>query len=421
MQVLSSHPGNVGVTRFRRIRQLPYHVGMYDISDLDLPHAARDVQLTELRSTPGLVRDDDNDVWLVARHGDICKASQNPTVFSNASGVTYFDAAPLSFVTMDPPEHGRLRRIVSRNFTPRMVKDLRDETRRSTESALDTVQGHDEFDFVASVAAPVTLRVIAEMLGVPAEDLEQVKVWTDQMMDAGGRLDEPGMADRATSSYVSWAAYVDEQVELRLDLPGDDLLSRLAHAEDERLDRDELALFATALMVAGNETTRHTSSRGVEVLAAHPDQRARFARDPDCRRVAVEEILRWTTVVRAFMRTIATDTVLSGTDLTVGERLVLLYPSANRDAGVFDDPFTFNIERDPNPHLAFGIGTHFCVGANLARMEIEVILGAVLERYPNLGPIPGTVPVHRANGLVAGVASMSVQTGQNSDHRRRSR
>ena len=383
---------------------------MYDIADLELSHAERDVQLAGLRSTPGLVYDERNDLWLVSRHADVCTASQDPTIFSNASGVTYFDPTPLSFVTMDPPEHGRLRRIVSRQFTLRMVKDLREDTRRWTESALDTVQGNDEFDFVSSVAAPVTLRVIAEMVGMPAEDLAQIKLWTDQMMDASGRLEEPGMVEQATNSYVAWAAYVDEQVELRLRSPGDDLLSRLAHAADERLDREELALFTTALMVAGNETTRHTSSRGVEILAAHPEQRAKFAQDPECRRVAVEEILRWASPVRAFMRTIATDTVLSGTELTVGDRLVLLYPSANRDVDVFDDPLSFNIERDPNPHLAFGIGTHYCIGANLARMEIDVILGAVLERYPGIGLVPGTEPVHRASGLVAGVASMPVQT-----------
>jgi len=392
---------------------------MYDIADLELPHAERDLQLTELRSTPGLVYDDRNDVWLVSRHDDICTASQDPTIFSNASGVTYFDAVPLSFVTMDPPEHGRLRRIVSKQFTPRMVKTLRDETRRWTESALDTVEsktsassgGTGEFDFVESVAGPVTLRVIADMLGVPAEDLDQVKLWTDQMMDASGRLEEPGMIEQATDSYTAWAAYLDEQIDLRLASPGDDLLSRLAHADDERLDREELELFATALMVAGNETTRHTSSRGVEVLAAHPEQRETFSRDPECRRIAVEEILRWATVVRAFMRTIATDTVLSGTELSVGDRLVLLYPSANRDESVFDDPFRFDIGRDPNPHLAFGIGTHYCIGANLARMEIDIILGAVFERYPNLALVPDTKPVHRASGLVAGVASMPVQTG----------
>jgi len=383
---------------------------MYDIADLELPHARRDEQLTELRATPGLAYDDGNDLWLVARHSDICTASQDPTIYSNASGVTYFDAVPLSFVTMDPPEHGRLRRIVSKQFTPRMVKDLRDETRRWTEDALDTVKGADQFDFVESVAAPVTLRVIAEMVGMPADDLDQIKLWTDQMMDASGRLEEPGMIEQATGSYVAWAAYVDEQVELRLKSPGDDLLSRLAHSDDERLDREELALFTTALMVAGNETTRHTSSRAIEVFDAHPEQRARFAEDPDCRRVAVEEILRWAAPVRAFMRTIATDTVLSGTELKVGDRLVLLYPSANRDEAVFDDPFTFDIERDPNPHLAFGIGTHYCIGANLARMEIDVILGAVFERYPHLGLVPGTEPVHRASGLVAGVASMPVTT-----------
>ncbi|MGI9578111.1 MAG: cytochrome P450 [Microthrixaceae bacterium] len=383
---------------------------MYDIADLELPHSERDPLLDELRATPGLTYDERNELWLVARHEDICAASSDPSVFSNAGGVTYFDAVPLSFVTMDPPEHGRLRRIVSRQFTPRMVAELRDQTRQLTESALDTVEGEGEFDFVESIAAPVTLAVIAQMVGMPAGDLGQIKTWTDDMMDASGRLEEPGMLEQATDSYVAWAAYVDEQVEKRLSAPGDDLLSRLAHADDERLDREELALFTTALMVAGNETTRHTSSRGVEVLAEHPEQRARFARDPQCRRSAVEEILRWSTVVRAFMRTIATDTVLAGTELSVGDRLVLLYPSANRDESVFEDPFTFDITRDPNPHLAFGIGTHYCLGAGLARMEIDVILGAVYERYPDLAPLPGTEPVHRASGLVAGVAAMPVHT-----------
>lgn len=384
---------------------------VYDIGDLDLPHNRRDVALTGLRTTPGLVYDPANDVWLVSRHADICTASQDPTVFSNASGVTYFDAVPLSFVTMDPPEHGRLRRIVSRQFTPRMVKELRHQTRRWTELALDGLGDDDEFDFVSEVAAPVTLRVIAEMMGMPEMDLDRIKVWTDQMMDASGRLDEPGMLEQAMGAFAGWSAYVDEQVDCRLESPGDDLLSRLAHADDEQLDREELALFTTALMVAGNETTRHTSSRGVEVLAAHPEQRARFASDPQCRRVAVEEILRWASPVRAFLRTIATDTVLSGTPLKPGDRLILLYPSANRDESVFDDPFTFDITRDPNPHLAFGIGTHYCIGANLARMELDVILGAVFERHPALTLVPGTEPVHRASGLVAGVASMPVRVG----------
>ena len=384
---------------------------MYDISDLELPHAERDLLLADVRATDGVVFDEVNNVHLVARHGDITTASQDPSIFSNAGGVTYFDAMPLSFVTMDPPEHGRLRRIVSRQFTPKMVTQLRDQTRRWTSAALDSVVAEGEFDFVESVAAPVTLRVITDMLGLPPEDLDLVKLWTDQMMDAGGRLEEPGMLEQATDSFVNWSAYVDAQVELRLSDPGDDLLSRLAHADDERLDREELAMFATTLVVAGNETTRHTATRGIEILAQHPEQRAQFVADPDCRRTAVEEILRWASVVRAFMRTVATDTELAGTKLSAGDRLVLLYPSANRDETVFEDPTVFRIDRDPNPHLSFGIGTHFCIGANLARMELDVILGTVLERLPQLQPVPGTTAIHRANGLVAGVARMPVQAG----------
>lgn len=382
---------------------------MYDISDLELAHAERDPMLTELRAAEGLVFDEADQVWLVARHADITTASQDPSIFSNAGGVTYFDALPLSFVTMDPPEHGRLRRIVSRQFTPKMVSQLRASTREWTLAAIRGVDPGEEFDFVAHIAAPVTLRVITEMLGVPPDDLDQVKAWTDQMMDAGGRLDEPGMVETATESFVNWSAYVDEQVQVRLDAPGEDLLSRLAHADEERLDAEELAMFATTLVVAGNETTRHTASRGIEVLAQHPEQRRRFADEPACRRTGVEEILRWASVVRAFMRTLVADTVVAGTELAEGDRLVLLYPSANRDEAVFDDPFDFRIDRDPNPHLGFGIGTHYCIGANLARMELDVILGTVMEGLGELDLAPGTEPVHRANGLVAGVAEMMVR------------
>lgn len=382
---------------------------MYDITDLELPHEERDVLFSELRAREGLAHDETNDLFLVSRHADVVAASQDPTVFSNAGGVTYFDAVPLSFVTMDPPEHGRLRRIVSRQFTPKMVARLREQTAAWTREAIEGVGSADAFDFVEAVAAPVTLRVITDMLGIPAEDLGDVKTWTDQMMDAGGRLDEDGMLDQATVSFVAWSAYLEGHVAERLAQPGDDLLSRLAHA-DEALEAEELAMFATTLVVAGNETTRHTATRALEALAAHPDQRHQFATSPDCRRTAVEEFLRWASVVRAFMRTVARPTVLSGTSLQPGDRLALLYPSANRDESVFPDPFEFRIDRDPNPHLAFGTGTHFCIGANLARMELDVILGTVLERWPDLGPTPGTSPVHRANGLVAGVSSMPVST-----------
>jgi cytochrome P450 family 142 subfamily A polypeptide 1 len=381
---------------------------MYDIADLELSHEDRGPLLEELRSHPGLAWDAKNDLWLVARHADVAAASHATDVFSSAGGVTYFESMPLSFVTMDEPEHGRLRRIVSRQFTPKMVRGLREQTRQYTQDCLDGVDSPDSVDFVAAVAGPVTLRVIADMLGLPPADLPMVKAWTDAMMDAGGRLDEPGVLESATESFGAWTAYVDAQVDIRLQEAGDDLLSRLAHADDENLDREELAMFATTLMVAGNETTRHTSSRGIEVLGQHPDQQRRLVESLESMPVAVEEILRWTSVTRAMMRTVTADVTFAGSELSQGDRVVLVYPSANRDADVFDSPDEFRIDRDPNPHLSFGIGTHFCIGANLARMELQEILGVVLARHPQIRQVPGTTAVHRANGLVAGVAEMPV-------------
>lgn len=381
---------------------------VYDITDLELRHHDRDPQLAELRTTPGIPHDRRHDLYYVSRYEDVSAVAHDPLTFSSAPGVTYFESLPLSFVTMDDPEHSRLRRLVSRQFTPRVVTRLRERAASYTAAALDSIEDPTDVDVVDVVHAPVTLRIIADMLGLPPEDLPKVKLWTDEMMDAGGRIEEPGVAEQAMRSFAEWTAYVAAQVAQRQHSPGGDLLSALAHAEDERLDADELAMFATALMVAGNETTRHSATRGLEALIDHPEQRRRLRAQPQLMRTAVEEILRYTSVVRHMIRTTTSPTVLAGTLLPEGARVVLLYPSANRDELVFKKPDQFVIDRSPNQHLAFGVGTHYCLGANLARMELDMILSTTLGRWPDPCMVPGTQPVHRANGLVAGVSAMRV-------------
>ncbi|QUR67722.1 cytochrome P450 [Mycobacterium spongiae] len=379
----------------------------FDISDLRLDLAERNDQQAALRATEGLVHDEKNDLYYVARHTDIKTVTHATDVFSSAGGVTYFDSVPLSFVTMDDPEHGRLRRTVSRQFTARYVSGLRERTRRYVEQALDAIRPGEPVDVVDALTAPIPLRIISEMLGLPDSDVDMIRGWTDTMMDAGGRLDEPGVLESAIGSFAFWGEYVDSQVADRIAKPGSDLLSALANSGDEALDRDELAMFATALMVAGNETTRHSASRAILTLATHPDQLARLVDESVPVPTAVEEILRWTSVARVMMRTATADTAVAGTSLACGDRVALLYPSGNRDERVFADADRFLVDRSPNPHLAFGVGAHFCLGASLARMELDEILSGLLRRYPRLEL--DAEPVYRSNGLVDGVASLRVR------------
>ena len=379
----------------------------FDISDLGLDLADRNDRHAALRATEGLVHDARNDLYYVARHADINTVAHATDVFSSARGVTYFDSMPLSFVTMDDPEHARMRRTVSRQFTARYVSGLRERTRVYVDRALDAIQPGEPVEVVDVLTAPIPLQIIAEMLGLPASDLRFIRSWTDAMMDAGGRLEEPGVLESATGSFLSWTEYVDAQVADRIANPGSDLLSALANSGDEALDRDALAMFATTLMVAGNETTRHTASKAILTLANHPDQLSRLVDESVPVSTAVEEVLRWTSVARVMMRTVTRDTAVAGTALRSGDRVALLYPSGNRDELVFENADQFLVDRTPNPHLAFGVGAHFCLGASLARMELDAILTGLLRRYAHLAL--DAEPVYRSNGLVDGLASLRVR------------
>lgn len=343
--------------------------------------------------------------WAATKHADVVALSKQPKLFVNAPRVALGDpdreqrdATQRNLLFMDPPEHAAYRRLVSRHFTPRTLGRLQGEVERISRELLDSVSTNGEtveIDFVEKVAAILPLATIAQMLGLPRDDWPRLFEWTNEQIGAsdpeyrreGETPDET--ADRAQAAMFEYFVKLAE--ERRRD-PRDDIASVLAHAD---LDGDplptlELLSYYLILIVAGNETTRNATSGGLVALMENPGELAKLRADPSLIPSAVEEIVRWTTPVVQFCRTATRDVELRGQKIRAGESFALFYPSANRDEEVFDDPFEFRIDRKPNPHLGFGIGEHFCLGANLARMELRVIfrdLVARLEHFEPAGPI----------------------------------
>lgn len=353
---------------------------VYDLTDLDTTPTQRDAQLRDLRENQPLAWDEKNGWWLVTRHADITTISRDTTRFTNTQGVTFFNPISLSMITMDPPDHTRMRRMVSKQFTPRMVNRLRDLAAQRVDAGVGQLLADGGGDFVDAVAVPMTLAVIMEMLGIRPERLEDIRRWSDDMMMASGRLHIPDVAERAMTAAQAWHAHLATHIEDKRSTPGTDLLSLVAADEDDPLSDADLHEFALLLIVAGNETTRHTTSFMIQLLHDHPDVAAELAADRSLVPLAVQEVLRWTSVVRTMSRHAVEDVEMHGKTIAAGEMVNLIYPSANRDADVFDDPDTFTIDRDPNPHIAFGIGTHYCLGANLAQLQIGVALEGWLDR-----------------------------------------
>jgi cytochrome P450 family 142 subfamily A polypeptide 1 len=336
---------------------------------------------------------------------------------------------PLSIVSMDDPEHTRQRRILSRGLTPRQVRTMTDHVRELTNSVIDEVAATGEIDFVSDLAAHVPLIVISELLGLDPGIRGSLYEWSEGMI-AGEAASDDDVAtiERAGLAFGEYTALVSKVLDERREDPRDDMLSILAQAYDagelsydeeirgnyETTDRvvndlsnDELLMFCVLLMVAGNETTRNAIAGGLRAFSRFPDQRDLLLADPTLIDSAVEEILRWTTPVLNFTRTVTGPVTLAGTELVEGDQVLLLYQSANRDDRVFDSPEEFRIDRDPNPHVAFGFGPHFCMGANLARMEIKVVFEELFRRLPDIAVVdPERLPDRVPSAFVAGLKHM---------------
>jgi cholest-4-en-3-one 26-monooxygenase len=336
----------------------------------------------------------DDGYWLVTRHRDVREVSLRDDVFSSAancivpryrdeeSGRGQIEAGRFSMINMDAPQHSRLRKIISRGFTPRAVDRLRDGLREAARGIAENAAATGSGDFVQQVAAELPLHAIANLLGVPAEDRMKLFHWTNEMV---GDEDPEFAESEALASAGQVMFYGTQLAARRADNPGDDIVTKLVEADVDghKLSDDEFGLFMVTLTVAGNETTRNSITQGMMAFLDYPDQWELFKRERP--QTAADEIIRWATPITSFQRTALTDVVLGGTTIKKGQRVVLSYRSANFDDDVFHDPFRFDILRSPNPHLSFGgTGAHYCVGASLARLTVNLMFEALADTMPDL-------------------------------------
>lgn len=358
---------------------------------------------------------DDGGLWLLTRHADVREVSGKPEVFSswaNGAIVRFTEGMPREAVEMqrvmlinqDPPDHTKLRRIVNRGFTPRAIRMIEDalasRAQRIASSALEQGGG----DFVQQVACELPLQAIAELLGIPQEDRRKIFDWSNQMI----AYDDPDYdidPEVASTELINYAMALGAE---RGASPQDDIVTKLVTAdlEDRGLTPDEFAFFVLILSVAGNETTRNAITHGMMAFFDHPDQWERFKAERPA--TTADEVVRWATPVTIFQRTALSDTSIGGVEVKAGQRVGLCYSAANHDPEVFEDSYRFDIGRDPNPHLGFGGGgPHYCLGANLAKMEINLMFNAIAEHMPDIAP---TGPARRLrSGWINGIKELPVR------------
>jgi len=345
-------------------------------------------------------------MWTIAAHADVMAISRDPATFCSSRGVLPTDGGRAVAVTdsilfMDPPEHARHRKLVSSAFTPKRVAALEPVIREIAASLVARLEPGAATEFVEAVAAPLPMLVIANMLGIPGEDRDRFREWSDAMIAAAT---DP--SDAALVKAAELYAYFDDVTSARKADPRDDIISLLVNAEvdGELLSRAELLGFCMSLLVAGNETTRNLIAGGTRILMEHPDQLAVLASDPTAIPRSVEEMLRWVTPVMCFARTATRDVEVGGVGIASGDFVLMLYASANRDEAVFGElAASFDIARDPNPHVGFGFGEHFCLGAALARLEARVLFEELFARFSRLTPAghPERLASVLMNGLTA--------------------
>jgi cholest-4-en-3-one 26-monooxygenase len=344
-------------------------------------------ELTWMRANAPVYFDERNEVWAVTRYHDLKHVSRTPEIWSSAGGIRPDSPALPMMIDMDDPHHFQRRKLVNRGFTPRRVRDQEARVREVCDQIIDRVCEKGECDFVWDIAAPLPLIMIGDALGVAPEDRDDLMRWSDDMLRGvtGMGPDDPA-AVRAGEAFGEYATYASRVIEDRRAAPRDDLMSVLVHAEvdGDRLDHDEVVYESLLILIGGDETTRHVLSGGMFQLISHPDQWKALVDDRAKLGTAVEEVLRWVSPIKNMARTTTQDVELGGQTMAEGDTVLLVYPSANRDEDVFPDPFRFDIEREPNEHVAFGFGSHFCLGNSLARLELTVMFDRLAERLPDI-------------------------------------
>jgi len=378
----------------------------------ELRRAAPVFWVTQRRGSAGF---DDDGYWAVTRHADVLAISKTPDVYSsseNTAIVRFAEGTPresiemqrIILLNMDPPEHTKLRGIVSRGFAPRAIGSLRQALTDRAEAIVATALESGTGDFVTDVAMELPLQAICELLGVPQDDRGKIFSWSNRMVGYDERSpdDDDGMI--AATEILGYSLAMAGE---RRACPRDDIVTKLISAEIDgnQLSDDEFGFFVLMLAVAGNETTRNAIAHGMLALLDHPEQWERFKAERPA--TAADEIVRWATPITVFQRTAVSDTLLGGQQIRAGQRLGLFYRSANFDEQVFAHPGRFDIGRSPNPHLGFGgLGTHYCLGANLAKLEIELIFNAIADAMPDIAKAGH--PVRLRSGWINGIKHLPV-------------
>jgi len=392
-----------------------------------------------IRSLDTLHHDDLNDFYVAARHEDVFALSRDSELYCCRFGVRPKIAGDMSLITLDGDEHVRQRRLINKGFTPRRVRDLIPHVRELASQILDDIASRTDIDFVEDFAIHVPLIIICEMMGLDPDQRLSMYRWSDAMMAGDGHIEaEDPVLHAAAEAFGEFAVMCLGLIADRRDHPLDDLISILTVASDdgeltkdfkalqgvdtaahdllgnEPLDDEELLGFLTILLVAGNETTRNAISGGLVALSRFPEQRQlmlEHLEDEEFMDLAVDEIIRYVSPVLGFIRTVTAPHQYRGTDLVEGDRILMLYPGANRDALVFEQPDELQLTRSPNPHLAFGIGPHFCLGANLARMEVKVVFQELLARLPDITVPPDAITSRGDSSLVLALNHVPALTG----------
>lgn len=372
-----------------------------------------------LRDNDPCYWDEANGLWVVSRYDDVSMISRTPERYCCKFGVRPRVAAPMSLISMDEPEHTRQRRLINKGFTPRQVRRLEPHIRDLSNQIIDEIAARGEIDFVEDFAIHVPLIVIAELMGLDPAGRDQLYHWSDAMMGGDGHddPDDPRLhiAAQAFGEYVTYLLPIIEEKRAN---PTEDLISILTGAFDEgaldggdaiavkgddELTSDELLMFLCIVVVAGNETTRNAITGGLRAFSDFPGEKEKLLANPELIDSAVDEIVRYVSPVISFTRTVTEDHVLHGKELKEGDKVLMLYQSANRDERAFEAADEFRIDRSPNNHLGFGIGPHYCLGANLAKLEIKVVFEELFRRLADIRVKPDAEVRRADNALVLAI------------------
>ena len=364
----------------------------------------------------GLSERDERGYWAIVRYQDIRRVSRDPATFCSRQGVQFGDAPPemleasQSFLAMDAPRHTKLRGLVSAAFTPRQVARIEEGIRANATRIVEEAAPTGGGDFVELIAKRLPLITISDMIGVPEADRERVVEAADTLVTVSDPevIGDKSPLEALGNALWTLTAFAKELAAHREEHPGEDLMTALVQAEvdGDRLTHDEIAAFFVLLSVAGNDTTRHTTSHALRALTVNPDERAKVAADPDqILPTAVEEFVRWATPVLTFRRTATRDTEIDGQAISPREKVVLFYHSGNRDETYFEDPWRFDVTRQPNHHLGFGGGgPHYCLGASLARTQLRSVFGELLRVVPDIEA--GEPEMFQSSSFIHGVKRM---------------